>query len=90
MSIVMEPASAGMTRGWTFLFAGWQQLAEGLECRIEERKTARAIKELSRLDEHALNDIGLSRSDLTAEGLCNAAARRNRQQALIDAGAVAR
>lgn len=90
MNIVMETASAGITRGWTFMFAGLQQLAKGFFCKIEERKTARILDELARLDEGALNDMGLTWSDLTPKGFFAEAARRSRQQTMIDAGTVAR
>lgn len=50
----------------------------------EDRAVAAALAELSRFEDHQLADIGLCRSDLTAEGLATAGARRGRQQAQID------
>jgi uncharacterized protein YjiS (DUF1127 family) len=50
----------------------------------EDRAVAAALADLSRFEDHQLADIGLCRSDLTAEGLATAGARRARQQAQID------
>lgn len=85
MTIMFEPATAGMSRGWTLLFAGWRQLTATPAINAEDRRTARAIRTLSGMDERELNDIGLSRSDLTPEGLAEAGARRSREQASIAA-----
>lgn len=49
-----------------------------------DSNTARAIKDLSKCTEYELNDMGLSRSDLTPDGLACAGARRSYHQAKID------
>ena len=50
-----------------------------------QRKTRKLLRELKELEDHQLNDIGLARSDLTEEGLSNAAKRRALRQDQIAA-----
>jgi uncharacterized protein YjiS (DUF1127 family) len=90
MSIMFEPAAAGASRGWTLLSACWRRLAEASAIDAKDRKIAQAIRKLSQLDERELNDMGLSRSDLTPERLAEAGARRSREQAAIAAEIAAR
>ena len=85
MSIVFDPASATRPRGWALLTGFWHRFAGEPAADTEERKSARAIRQLSRLDDYGLSDIGLCRSDLTPECLADAAARRARRQAALDA-----
>jgi len=48
------------------------------------RKTIRALDTLERLDDRHLADMGISREDLTIEGLAEAAAKR--EQAIASMG----
>jgi hypothetical protein len=67
------------------LSASWRWFSETPAIDAEGRKTAEAIRQLSRLDDRELSDIGLCRSDLTPDGLARAGARRSLRQAPIDA-----
>jgi len=49
----------------------------------EHRKMMKALDCLCRLDDQHLADIGLSRDDLTVEGLATAAAKRNQAHATM-------
>lgn len=85
MSIVFDSTTATGPRGWALLAGFWHRLAGEPAAETEDRKTARAIRQLSQLDDYGLSDIGLCRSDLTPDGLAEAAARRARRQAALDA-----
>ncbi|MEM0946432.1 MAG: DUF1127 domain-containing protein [Pseudomonadota bacterium] len=50
---------------------------------VNARGDQRAIEELRHMSDHELFDVGLSRSDLTAEGLAIAGAKRALRQDLI-------
>lgn len=85
MTTMTKPAAAGLFgNGWACLTAPWTHFAGGVTT-ADHRSMAQAIKTLSRYSDRELSDIGLSRSDLSPEGLETAGARRRRRQA-ADAG----
>ena len=68
---------------------GWIVYIRAARAEAKSRRSAgsvsRALKELSTFSEYELNDIGLTRSDLTPEGLAAAGARRSLLQEQMDA-----
>ena len=59
-------------------------LSEHVRCTCETAEVAKALAELREFDDHQLHDIGLSRSDLTSNGLETAGAWRSLRQSRID------
>ncbi len=81
---------AGSDYSWkSFLQEVWLALS-AFKAAHADSETARAIRDLSKCTEYELNDMGLSHSDLTPEGLANAAALRSYYQARIDREIAAR
>ena len=65
--------------------AGYRACAANLRASVEAGQQWRAIAELRVMADYELADIGLSRSDLTPEGLAIAGAKRKAKQGLGDA-----
>ncbi len=69
--------------------SGWAQyilaFAKGSDEQNAKNDIDKALDELSKFSDHELYDIGLSRADLSPEGLAAAGERRSHQQAMIDA-----
>lgn len=87
MTTVLLPTFVGKSAGlfWSWLNASQRQLTEAWANDARDRSNAEAIRELSRFEDHELNDIGLCRSDLTPEGLAIAGNKRSLRQAAMDA-----
>jgi len=86
-SIPFEPAAP--SRLMSFLFDDLRRLAEALITNTGALKSARAIRKLSEFDERELDDIGLTRSDLTSDRFAQASVRRAAKQAAINSETVA-
>lgn len=85
MTILLVPGAAtakSVLKAWR---ARLRHFSRSSANAAEDRKISEAIRQLSKFDDHQLNDIGLARSDLTPDGLAAAGARRRHRQAVIDA-----
>lgn len=84
-SLTFEPPTAGPARERALLSASWRHFTDALSTVARQRRIARALRSLSDAEDYALNDMGLSRSDLTPQALARTSALRALRQMAIDA-----